>query len=63
MPARRSSTPRPDQRDTVLVVHSSDEMYGADRILLEVVTALRDLAGLRVQVWLPAGRRPRTARP
>lgn len=41
--------------DTVLVVHSSDEMYGADRILLEVVTALRDLAGLRVQVWLPAG--------
>jgi glycosyltransferase involved in cell wall biosynthesis len=39
----------------VLVVHSSDEMYGADRILLEVVTALRDLAGLRVQVWLPAG--------
>jgi glycosyltransferase involved in cell wall biosynthesis len=41
--------------DSVLVVHSSDEMYGADRILLEVVTALRDVAGLRVQVWLPAG--------
>ena len=55
MPARRSPPSRPDQRDTVLVVHSSDEMYGADRILLEVVTALRDLAGLRVQVWLPAG--------
>lgn len=36
-------------------MHSSDEMYGADRILLEVVTALRDLAGLRVQVWLPDG--------
>lgn len=51
MPPRRPS-PVPD---SVLVVHSSDEMYGADRILLEVVTALRDLAGLRVHVWLPAG--------
>lgn len=51
MLARRSSPPP----DSVLVVHSSDEMYGADRILLEVVTALRDVAGLRVQVWLPAG--------
>lgn len=56
MPAPQPSAHRyADRRDTVLVVHSSDEMYGADRILLEVVTALRDLAGLRVQVWLPAG--------
>ncbi|WP_395726427.1 glycosyltransferase family 4 protein [Nakamurella sp.] len=55
MPARQSPPPPPDDRGTVLVVHSSDEMYGADRILLEVVGALRDLAGLRVQVWLPAG--------
>ena len=50
------SRARPGSRapEAVLVIHSSDEMYGADRILLEVVTALRDLAGLRVQVWLPA---------
>lgn len=53
MQARRSPS-RSGVPDTVLVVHSSDEMYGADRILLEVVTALRELAGLRVQVWLPA---------
>lgn len=38
----------------VLLVHSSDEMYGADRILLEVVTALRELSGRPVEVWLPA---------
>ena len=39
----------------VLIVHSSDEMYGADRILLEVVNGLRDGAALDVVVWLPLG--------
>lgn len=56
MPTRFSSRPRAARRPgSIVVVHSSDEMYGADRILLEVVTALRDLDGLAVQVWLPAG--------
>ncbi|CAB4543973.1 MAG: glycosyltransferase [Actinobacteria bacterium] len=36
----------------VVVVHSSDEMYGADRILLQVVAALAD-GGVDVMVWLP----------
>ena len=50
-PAGRRRHRRPD---SVLVIHSSDEMYGADRILLEVVTTLRDLDGLAVEVWLPS---------
>lgn len=45
----------------VLVVHSSDEMYGADRILLQVVEALRSIGAagadrvgpVEVTVWLP----------
>ena len=59
MRSRRHPPPGPDRDRArpaqVLVVHSSDELYGADRILLEVVAALRDEAGLRVVVWLPAG--------
>ncbi|WP_420121535.1 glycosyltransferase family 4 protein [Nakamurella sp.] len=51
-PSRSAAVRRPG---SIVVVHSSDEMYGADRILLEVVTALRDLDGLAVEVWLPAG--------
>lgn len=36
-----------------LIVHSSDEMYGADRMLLEFVAALPAHVQARVQVWLP----------
>lgn len=35
----------------LIFLHSSDELYGADRMLLEMVTAARDVAD--VQVWLP----------
>jgi len=47
----------------VLVVHSSDEMYGADRILLQVVAGMREIgtdasavpgsSPVEVVVWLP----------
>jgi glycosyltransferase involved in cell wall biosynthesis len=50
-------------RHRILIVHSSDEMYGADRIVLQVVAAMRQLAGAGaespvaessfVEVWLP----------
>lgn len=53
-PARRDALPAGPHTAprSVLVVHSSDEMYGADRILLEVVEALR-ATGVSVEVWLP----------
>jgi glycosyltransferase involved in cell wall biosynthesis len=35
----------------LIFLHSSDELYGADRMLLEMVAAARDVAD--VQVWLP----------
>lgn len=35
----------------MLVVHPSDELYGADRVLLEVVATRPD--GMRMVVWLP----------
>lgn len=35
----------------MLFIHSSDEMYGADRMLLEFVEALPD--GVSAEVWLP----------
>ncbi len=38
-------------RRRMVLVHSSDEMYGADRMLLEVVEAARP--DLDVEVWLP----------
>lgn len=37
----------------VVIVHSSDEMYGADRIVLHVVEALREHLAADVEVWLP----------
>lgn len=37
----------------VVIAHSSDEMYGADRILLQVIDALSDDVGAEVEVWLP----------
>lgn len=38
-------------RRTLLVVHPSDEMYGADKVLLEALHCLPE--GIDVQVWLP----------
>lgn len=33
---------RPDHRPRILVLHPSDELYGADRVLLEVLEAIAD---------------------
>ncbi|MCU1529490.1 MAG: hypothetical protein JWP75_3253 [Frondihabitans sp.] len=41
------------RRGRVLIVHSSDEMYGSDRIVLEVVSELVQTDDLDVTVWLP----------
>lgn len=41
-------------RPRVVVVHSSDELYGADRMLLEIVEALTTIVGAEVEVWLPS---------
>ena len=38
---------------SVVFVHSSDEMYGADRMVLEVVDALPDEVRSLAEVWLP----------
>ncbi|NEM89973.1 glycosyltransferase family 4 protein [Galbitalea soli] len=38
---------------TVLFVHSSNEMFGADRILLQVIESLAGRPDLRAEVWLP----------
>lgn len=40
--------PRP-----MLIIHSSDDMYGADRMLLEVIGSLAPVDRQRVIVWLP----------
>ncbi|BDZ50558.1 glycosyl transferase family 1 [Frondihabitans sucicola] len=45
---------RGGRRGRVLVIHSSDEMYGSDRIVLEVVAELVASDGLDVTVWLPS---------
>jgi len=37
----------------VVLVHSSDEMYGADRIVLQITDALRAEPRLELEVWLP----------
>lgn len=37
-----------------LVLHSSDDMYGADRMLLEVIAAIPEDSRRRVLVWLPS---------
>jgi glycosyltransferase involved in cell wall biosynthesis len=42
----------------IVFVHSSNEMYGADRILLQVIDSLPADDTLRVEVWLPADVRP-----
>lgn len=45
--------PAPDPRP-FLIIHSSDDMYGADRMLLEVIGSLSDEDRDRVVVWLPS---------
>jgi glycosyltransferase involved in cell wall biosynthesis len=37
----------------ILIIHSSDDMYGADRMVLEVIGALSAEDQARVVVWLP----------
>jgi len=37
----------------VVVIHSSDEMYGADRVTLQVAEALQSMDGVELEVWLP----------
>ncbi|MGP9650377.1 glycosyltransferase family 4 protein [Glutamicibacter sp. 287] len=39
------------KRPKLLLIHSSDELYGSDRILVEVVDALRE--DFEILVWLP----------
>ena len=41
------------RRRLVVFVHSSNEMFGADRVLLQVVDALRSHTELVPEVWLP----------
>lgn len=43
----------PDPRRRLVFIHSSDELYGADRILLAVVEALSSEERARTEVWLP----------
>jgi glycosyltransferase involved in cell wall biosynthesis len=38
----------------ILIVHSSDEMFGSDRMVLELIGVLSDADRARVVVWLPA---------
>jgi glycosyltransferase involved in cell wall biosynthesis len=40
-------------RPRVVLLHSSDEMYGADRMLLHVADAIRTGTPAGVEVWLP----------
>ncbi|RKR74223.1 glycosyltransferase family 4 protein [Frondihabitans australicus] len=57
-PSSTSSLGRMGRRGRVLVVHSSDEMYGSDRIVLEVVAELVASDSLDVTVWLPTDVEP-----
>lgn len=40
--------------DTWLFVHSSDELYGADRVLLDIIRSLPDAIREHSVVWLPS---------
>lgn len=42
------------RRRTVLFVHSSDELYGSDRMLLLILKVLQTHQSSRLLVWLPA---------
>ena len=50
VPARRWGS----RRTRILVVHSSDELYGSDRIVAELVEELARRDDLDVTVWLPS---------
>lgn len=52
-PSAAGGVPGGQPRPRVVVVHSSDELYGADRMLLEVVEALTTIVRAEVEVWLP----------
>lgn len=38
----------------VVFIHSSNEMFGADRMLLQVVDSLASVSSARIEVWLPS---------
>jgi len=40
-------------RPRLVLIHSSDELYGADRMLIHVATALQERLDVDVEVWLP----------
>ncbi|KQQ27409.1 MULTISPECIES: glycosyltransferase [unclassified Frondihabitans] len=54
LPGDAGAARRSGRRGRVLVVHSSDELYGSDRIVLEVVAELVAADELDVTVWLPS---------
>ncbi|HEY2200690.1 MAG TPA: hypothetical protein VGH56_02295, partial [Solirubrobacteraceae bacterium] len=49
-------------RSPLIFIHSSDELYGADRMLLESIGALPADQDRDVEVWLPTDL-PHVARP
>ncbi|MFI7589620.1 glycosyltransferase family 4 protein [Spongisporangium articulatum] len=52
MPAQDSSST--GRQDPILFVHPSDELYGADRMLLQMLDALEAFGGrASAEVWLP----------
>ena len=46
-------TSDPSSRDRLVFIHSSDELYGADRILLDLHAALTPAEQLHAEYWLP----------
>src|SRR5689334_18074765 len=48
---RRTEAPMTRRRGDLVFVHSSDELYGADRMLLSMLSALPSREG--VEIWLP----------
>ena len=40
-------------KNSALLIHSSNELYGADRIFLQVLTTAKESFGGPVKVWLP----------
>lgn len=50
---RRTAVSTGGRGGPILIVHSSDDMYGADKMVLEVIDALPVADRARVVVWLP----------
>ena len=40
-------------RPRVVLIHSSDELYGADRMVLQVARAMKENLDVELEVWLP----------